>query len=146
MKRILKHIIIVIPLFFICYILFFSFSDKTKIITEIHTEYQPRIYITEYGDKYHATDCHYLHASKIAKSLIEAQNEGYTPCSHCHGRCDGAILINKIVSKKADNTPAVQRQSAFFSAVSCCFFYSFLQYGLAQTEYYGHKKSSNNST
>lgn len=141
MKRVLKHIIIVIPLFFICYILIFSFSDRTKTITETQPEYHPRIYVTVYGDKYHSADCHYLQSSKIAKSLIEAQSEGYTACSHCHGRCDGTIVVEKSMSKKVDNTPAVQQQSAFFGALFCGFLYLFVWYGLARTGYYGHKKS-----
>ena len=83
MKRVMKHLIIVIPLFILCFFLIFSFADKTKTVSEKEVEYHPRVYVTTYGDKYHATDCYYLHSSKIAKSLTQAKSSGYTACSYC---------------------------------------------------------------
>lgn len=61
---------------------------------EYHTEYetQPRVYVTNYGEKYHNTSCHYLQ-SRIAKGLTEARNAGYTACSYCHGTPSGTIEV-----------------------------------------------------
>lgn len=41
------------------------------------------VYITNTGEKYHKSGCQYLSQSKIAISLAEACNKGYTPCSVC---------------------------------------------------------------
>lgn len=41
------------------------------------------VYITNTGSKYHRSDCRYLSSSKIAISLGEAKDRGYTPCSVC---------------------------------------------------------------
>ena len=41
------------------------------------------VYITDTGEKYHASGCQYLKKSKHAISLSDAKNRGYTPCSKC---------------------------------------------------------------
>lgn len=41
------------------------------------------VYITRTGSKYHTSTCSYLSQSKIAVSLQEAVNGGYTRCSRC---------------------------------------------------------------
>ena len=42
------------------------------------------VYVTKTGEKYHSGNCSYLRKSKIEKSLSDAVNEGYEPCSRCH--------------------------------------------------------------
>ena len=42
------------------------------------------VYITDYGQKYHAAGCRYLKKSSISISKSEAEQRGYTACSHCH--------------------------------------------------------------
>lgn len=42
------------------------------------------VYVTNSGTKYHRNGCQYLSQSKIAKTLIQAKAEGYTPCSVCN--------------------------------------------------------------
>ena len=42
------------------------------------------VYITETGTKYHRDGCQYLSSSKIAITLSEACNKGYSPCSICN--------------------------------------------------------------
>lgn len=41
------------------------------------------VYITNTGEKYHRSGCQYLRQSKIAISLDDAINKGYTACSRC---------------------------------------------------------------
>lgn len=41
------------------------------------------VYITNTGEKYHRDGCQYLRQSKIAISLDDAINQGYTACSRC---------------------------------------------------------------
>lgn len=41
------------------------------------------VYITNTGEKYHRDGCQYLRQSKIAISLYDAKNQGYTACSRC---------------------------------------------------------------
>jgi len=42
------------------------------------------VYVTKTGEKYHTSNCSYLRKSKIEKSLSDAVDEGYEPCSRCH--------------------------------------------------------------
>ncbi len=42
------------------------------------------VYVTKTGEKYHSEGCRYLKKSKIEKSLEDAIDEGYEPCSVCH--------------------------------------------------------------
>jgi len=46
-------------------------------------EYDPIVYITSTGSKYHLESCHYLANSKIRILLSEAKRRGYTPCGAC---------------------------------------------------------------
>ncbi len=41
------------------------------------------VYITDTGEKFHRSDCRYLHSSKIEISRAEAKRRGYTACSVC---------------------------------------------------------------
>lgn len=41
------------------------------------------VYITNTGEKYHRYGCQYLRKSKIAISLDDAIDSGYTACSRC---------------------------------------------------------------
>ena len=42
------------------------------------------VYITKTGDCYHRANCSYLKKSKIAISLKNAIDEGYSRCSKCN--------------------------------------------------------------
>ena len=55
------------------------------------TKTEPKVYITDYGDKYHSYDCQYLYDSKTAIGLYKAKDEGYTACSICGGKSNGTI-------------------------------------------------------
>lgn len=56
---------------------------------------EPRVYITETGNKYHSCDCGYLWASSIPIGWDEALDKGYTACSRCGGEFDGTIIVNR---------------------------------------------------
>lgn len=66
-------------------------------------ETQPRVYVTDYGEKYHNSSCHYL-LSRNAKGLTEARNAGYTACSYCHGTPSGTIEVEHRERVEIDST------------------------------------------
>lgn len=41
------------------------------------------VYITNTGEKYHISSCHYLRKSKTAIELKDALAQGYAPCKVC---------------------------------------------------------------
>ena len=51
---------------------------------------QTIVYVTKTGSKYHTSSCHYLKHSKYSKTLSEAKEQGYTPCSFCYGSNSGS--------------------------------------------------------
>ena len=61
-----------------------STPNLTPVPTATPTVYNPTVYITSTGDKYHIWGCQYLYDSAIAILLLEAKQKGYTPCSVCN--------------------------------------------------------------
>ena len=55
-----------------------SNSDGTSSSTD------GTVYITDYGNKYHTSDCKYLKKSSIPISKSEAIQKGYSACSECN--------------------------------------------------------------
>lgn len=78
-------------LIFPCFAVLEATAEPT-IEYETTYETQPKVYVTDYGEKYHNTSCHYL-LSRNAKGLTEARNAGYTACSYCHGTPSGTIEV-----------------------------------------------------
>jgi len=58
-------------------------SDESFAVTPPEPIYNPVVYITRTGEKYHQTHCQYLLQSKIPVTLSEAVQMGYEPCSVC---------------------------------------------------------------
>lgn len=58
-------------------------ADETFGEPEPILEYDPIVYITNTGGKYHNAGCRYLKDSSIAIRLSEAKRRGYTACSVC---------------------------------------------------------------
>jgi hypothetical protein len=58
-------------------------SDENFSATPPEPLYDPVVYITNTGEKYHQYHCQYLLQSKIAIKLSEAVRMGYEPCSVC---------------------------------------------------------------
>lgn len=55
----------------------------SRTTTPALTQDTVTVYVTRTGEKYHRSSCSYLSQSKIAISLEEAIEDGYTPCSRC---------------------------------------------------------------
>lgn len=93
MKKVLKHLLIIIPIAIAVFLISFAFEDKTTYDYNSTYEEQPAVYVTKYGDCYHSITCHYLSQSQIEKGLYEAQKSGYRACSYCGGRSYGTIQV-----------------------------------------------------
>ena len=61
------------------------FSQTEKSQTTQEDKKEQVVYVTKTGEKYHGTNCGYLHSSKIETSLSSAKKDGYTACSRCMG-------------------------------------------------------------
>jgi len=59
-------------------------ADEKFANPEPILEYDPIVYITDTGEKYHNAGCRYLRESKIAIWLSEAIMRDYKPCSVCN--------------------------------------------------------------
>ncbi len=60
-----------------------SSSSNSGSSSDSGSSYDPTVYITNTGGKYHQGGCRYLHSSKYSKTLSEAKALGKTPCSVC---------------------------------------------------------------
>ena len=56
-----------------------------------YTVEEARVYVTNYGDCYHSSDCSYLHSSRNAIGKNKARSQGYYACSRCNGIPSGTI-------------------------------------------------------
>lgn len=77
-------------------LLFFVFISRTNFyIASAKTieKNEPRVYITNYGECYHHSDCGYLWKSKRAIGLYQARQRGYIACFRCGGEADGTIKV-----------------------------------------------------
>ena len=63
---------------------FLPFSAMRSPIKADAASGSTKVYITEYGEKYHSYSCQYLRQSCIAISLSRAVERGYTRCSVCN--------------------------------------------------------------
>ncbi|RLL82400.1 thermonuclease family protein [Mesotoga sp. BH458_6_3_2_1] len=61
----------------------FNLWQEEKPDSILLPEYDPIVYITSTGDKYHVHGCHFLEHSKIPILLSEAVRRGYIPCRVC---------------------------------------------------------------
>jgi len=59
-------------------------ADEKFANPEPILEYDPIVYITDTGKKYHISTCRYLKDSRIEIRLSEAKRRGYTACSVCN--------------------------------------------------------------
>lgn len=86
---------------------------------------EPRVYVTNYGDCYHSSDCSYLHSSMIAKGKDKAKEQGYRACSRCYGIASGTIEVTYYKQVEKDMTNDIVSKSiiggVIVSAVICFF-------------------------
>ena len=86
---------------------------------------EPKVYVTNYGDCYHSSDCSYLHSSRVAKGKDIAQELGYRPCSRCYGIESGTIEVTYYKQVEKDMTNDIVSKSiiggVIVSAIICIF-------------------------
>lgn len=85
-KKIFSLIFLFFLLFSFLYPSIYLASAATK------TKSEPKVYITDYGDYYHSSDCQYLYESKTAIGKYKAEILGYYACSVCGGKSNGYII------------------------------------------------------
>lgn len=93
MKKILKHVSIILVMMLIIFSVSFVLEDKTSYEYTSRYEEQPAVYVTKYGDCYHSIGCHYLSQSMREKGLYEALDSGYRACSYCKGISYGTTQV-----------------------------------------------------
>ena len=71
---------------------------------------EPKVYVTEYGEKYHSYGCQYLRESCIAIGIYKAQSKGYTACSKCRGIPSGTIMEWGIISDNDSSTSTIKEK------------------------------------
>jgi hypothetical protein len=85
-KKIFSLIFLFFLLFSFLYPSIYLASAATK------TKSETKVYITDYGDYYHSSDCQYLYKSKTAIGKYKAEILGYYACSVCGGKSNGYII------------------------------------------------------
>jgi hypothetical protein len=84
-------------------LIIFSISLTSCKTTKTEIRNDPKVYITQYGTKYHSKDCFYLTQSKIAISRYKAIDNGYSACSYCKGKSSEYIQTEYIVETNSNN-------------------------------------------
>lgn len=92
-KQFILRIILVIVALLLFQLFYFlnlreEIQDSIEIqIDEIYEQNHPMnqivVYVTTYGEKYHADNCRYLYKSQHETTLRRAVLNGYTDCSRC---------------------------------------------------------------
>ena len=72
---------------------------------------EPKVYVTNYGDCYHSSDCSYLHSSRVAKGKDKAKEQGYRACSRCYGIASGTIEVTYYKQVEKDMTSEIITKS-----------------------------------
>ena len=91
-----------------------------------YTVEEPKVYVTQYGDCYHSSDCSYLHSSRIAKGKDKAIEQGYRTCSRCYGIANGTIEVVYYEQVKKDMTRTIIIQSIIGGLLVGVFVYAFI--------------------
>ena len=86
--------ILLVSLLLCCLFLIGSCTTSTSEKT-----LEPKVYVTNTGNKYHSQDCFYLSRSKKAIGLYQAQSKHYSACSYCHGTPNGYIEVSYKTTK-----------------------------------------------
>lgn len=72
---------------------------------------EPKVYVTNYGDCYHSSDCSYLRSSRVAKGKDKAKEQGYRACSRCYGIASGTIEVTYYRQVEKDMTNEIITKS-----------------------------------
>ena len=98
-----------------------------------YTVEEARVYVTNYGDCYHSSDCSYLHSSKIAIGRNKARNQGYYACSRCSGIAIGTIEVTYYQQVEKDMTNEIVWGSIFGGLVLSVIIYVFIPKEVKET-------------
>ena len=101
-------------------------NDKNPTYENVpYTVEEARVYVTNYGDCYHSSDCSYLHSSRVAKGKDKAQEQGYRACSRCYGIASGTIEVTYYKQVEKDMTSEIITKSIIsglvVGAIVCVF-------------------------
>lgn len=111
-KRIGLFLIISIFIVNISLVLGFLFDRNNHTYESVpYVVEEPKVYVTNYGDCYHSSDCSYLHSSRIAKGKDKAQEQGYRACSKCYGVANGTIEVTYYKQVEKDMTSEIITKS-----------------------------------
>ena len=123
--KIIRHIVIVLALLVLSFSLIFFLSNNTEYHTVDNYVEEPRIYVTKYGNCYHAPDCQYLSHSKIEMGLYYAKSNGYRACHYCKGLPCGTVKVNYYKTEKKSITDEVAVKSILFASLTATIYISF---------------------
>ena len=87
---------------------------------------EPKVYVTQYGDCYHSSDCSYLHSSKIPKGKNQAKQQGYRVCSRCYGTASGTIEVTYYKQVEKDMTNDIITKSIVGGFIVSSIIYVFI--------------------
>ena len=93
--------------------------------TEV-TKTEPRVYVTNTGDRYHNASCGSLYNSRIAMGRGQALEEGYLPCQRCGGASSGTIIVTYKVKEEVPTGAKEIVGSILLSALSTPLVYLFV--------------------
>ena len=127
-KRIGLFLIISILIISVSLSLGFLFDKKNPTYESVpYVVEEPKVYVTNYGDCYHSSDCSYLHSSRVAKGKDKAKEQGYRACSRCYGIASGTIEVTYYKQVEKDMTNEIMIQSItvglIISGISCFFIF-----------------------
>lgn len=125
-RRIGLFLIISILIISVSLSLGFLFDKKNPTYESIpYVVEEPKVYVTNYGDCYHSSDCSYLHSSRVAKGKDKAQEQGYRACSRCYGIASGTIEVTYYKQVEKDMTSEIITKSIIsglvVGAIVCVF-------------------------
>ncbi len=102
-------------------------NDKNPTYESLpYTVEEARVYVTNYGDCYHSSDCSYLHSSKIAIGKDKARSEGYYACSRCSGISSGMIDVTYYKQVEKDITNKIVIKSIVSGLIISAIIYVFI--------------------
>ena len=125
-RRIGLFLIISILIISVSLSLGFLFDKKNPTYESIpYVVEETKVYVTNYGDCYHSSDCSYLHSSRVAKGKDKAQEQGYRACSRCYGIASGTIEVTYYKQVEKDMTSEIITKSIIsglvVGAIVCVF-------------------------
>ena len=105
---------------------FWGNSTKPTYERVPYTVEEARVYVTNYGDCYHSSDCSYLYSSRNAIGKNKARSQGYYACSRCNGISSGTIDVTYYKQVEKDMTSEIITKSIIGGLVVSLIVYVFI--------------------